>query len=32
MRGGLFKSDEQAGLEKDGFEWEASQAGFPDLI
>jgi ATP-binding cassette subfamily E protein 1 len=31
MLAGLLKSDEQAALEKDGFEWEASQAGVPDL-
>ena len=32
MRAGLFRSDEQTGLEKDGFVWEASQAGVLDLI
>mmetsp|Transcript_26140 Transcript_26140/g.38692 ORF Transcript_26140/g.38692 Transcript_26140/m.38692 type:complete len:655 (-) Transcript_26140:1783-3747(-) len=31
MLAGLLKSDEQAKLEEDGFEWEASQAGAPDL-
>lgn len=31
MLAGLLKSDEQAKLEEDGFEYEASQAGVPEL-
>ena len=31
MLAGLLKSDEQVKLEKEGLEWEASQAGVPDL-
>lgn len=31
MLAGLLKSDEQAKLEKDGYEYEASLAGAPDL-
>jgi len=31
MLAGLLKSDEQAKLEKEGYEYEASQAGVPDL-
>eukprot|EP00558_Chaetoceros_sp_UNC1202_P005468 CAMPEP_0197240768 /NCGR_PEP_ID=MMETSP1429-20130617/6977_1 /TAXON_ID=49237 /ORGANISM="Chaetoceros sp., Strain UNC1202" /LENGTH=658 /DNA_ID=CAMNT_0042700473 /DNA_START=46 /DNA_END=2022 /DNA_ORIENTATION=+ len=31
MLAGLLKSDEQAKLEKDGYDYEASQAGVPDL-
>jgi ATP-binding cassette subfamily E protein 1 len=31
MLAGLLKSDEQAKLEEDGFEYEASLAGVPDL-
>lgn len=31
MLAGLLKSDEQVALEKGGFEYEASQAGVPDL-
>lgn len=31
MLAGLLKSDEQSKLEEDGFDYEASQAGVPDL-
>jgi ATP-binding cassette, sub-family E, member 1 len=31
MLAGLLKSDEQVKLEEEGYEWEASQAGVPDL-
>jgi len=31
MLAGLLKSDEQAKLEEEGLEWEASKAGVPDL-
>lgn len=31
MLAGLLKSDEQAKFEEEGFEWEASQAGAPEL-
>lgn len=31
MLAGLLKSDEQVKLEEEGLEWEASQAGVPDL-
>mmetsp|Transcript_56080 Transcript_56080/g.157335 ORF Transcript_56080/g.157335 Transcript_56080/m.157335 type:complete len:660 (-) Transcript_56080:123-2102(-) len=31
MLAGLLKSDEQVKLEAEGYEWEASQAGAPDL-
>jgi len=31
MLAGLLKSDEQAKLEDEGLEWEASKAGVPDL-